>query len=108
MTTRSELVSNLRALAAAICKAQDGKFGSAVRLLTQAANEIVSLEQQRNQWRNDYNEAERILRRFENKTKEYDPGPEWDKWRVEYEDGLIDPPPSATNPETGIQYGDIE
>ena len=109
MTTTDKLVEDLRDWAASICAVRnDKRGGSKVRLLIQAANEIAVLKLQRNQFRDAYSDAERILRRFENKCNEIDPGPEWDQWRCHYADGTVDPPPSATNPETGIQYGDIE
>lgn len=108
MTTTDKLVSDLRDWAETIRWLRNDNGGSKVRLLIQAANEIAALKLQRNQFREAYSEAERILRRFENKCNEVDPGPEWDEWRCHYADGTVDPPPSATNPDTGIQYGDIE
>jgi len=108
MTTTDKLVSDLRDWAASIRTLRNDNGGSKVRLLIQAANEIAALKLQRNQFREEYCEADRILRRFENKYNEVDPGPDWDEWRCHYADGTVDPPPSATNPETGIQYGDIE
>lgn len=104
-----DVVADLRKWAATICSLRNDEVpGSKVRLLTRAANELESLKKQRNDFRDCFNTADRILQRFENKYNEMDPGPNWDRPFRFTEVDNQELPPSATNPQTGIEYGNIE